>query len=108
MSTAVVNPLQPARMFQVFKVGSEPIFHNSLSDLTYRGVLFAPDTRLTINGGNLHWAGSINIGQLTVNGTPNLKVLYDLDLETYLGPDWRISRYREVTATEAQPTWGTP
>ena len=108
MSTAVVNPLQPARMFQVYKVGDRPILHNAVTDLTYRGVLFAPETNLTINGGNLHWAGSINVGQLTVNGTPNLKILYDLDLETYLGPDWRISRYREVTAPEAQPIWGTP
>lgn len=108
MSTAVVNPLQPARMFQIYKVGGEPILHNLTSDLSYRGVLFAPDTPMVINGGNLHWAGSINVGQLTVNGTPNLKVLYDLDLETYLGPDWRVGRYREISSSEALPIWGTP
>ena len=108
MSTAVVNPLQPARMFQIYKAGAGTITHNTASDLTFRGVLFAPETHMTINGGNLHWAGSINVGQLIVNGTPNLKILYDLDLATYLGPDWRVSRYREITSAEAVPVWGTP
>lgn len=108
MSTAIVNPLQPARMFQVYKTGAEPISHNTVTDLSFRGVMFAPDTPMTINGGNLQWAGSINVGQMKVNGTPNLKILYDLDLETFLGPDWRVSRYREVASSEALPTWGTP
>lgn len=110
MSTAIVNPAQPARMFQIYKVGNEPILHNSSGDLTFRGVLFAPDTRLTINGGDLFWAGSITTGQLTVNGTPNLKILYDLDLATFLGPDWRVSRYREISSAQAKPNvvWATP
>ena len=110
MSTAIVNPLQPARMFQIYKAGNGAIAHNALNDLTFRGVLFAPETRLTINGGHLSWAGSITTGQLTVNGTPNLKILYDLDLETYLGPDWRVSRYREISSSQAKPAaaWATP
>jgi hypothetical protein len=109
MNTAIVNPMQSATRFQVFKVGGEPIYHNPINDqLTFRGVLFAPDTPMTINGGNLSWAGSINVGQLTVNGTPNMKILYDFDLATYLGPDWRVSRYREISPTEAVPAWGTP
>ena len=108
MSTAIVNPAQPASRFQVYKSGSEPILHNASTDLSFRGVLFAPDTQMTIDGGQLHWAGSITVGQLKVNGSPNLKILYDLDLATYLGPDWRVGRYREVTASEALPIWGTP
>lgn len=110
MSTATVNPLQPARMFQIYKAGNGPIAHNPSGDLTFRGVLFAPDTRMTINGGNLTWAGSVTTGQLTVNGAPNLKILYDLDLETYLGPDWRVSRYREISSSAAKPSaaWATP
>jgi hypothetical protein len=109
MSAAVVNPVQSATKFQIYKVGSEPIYHNTINDyLTFRGVLFAPDTQMVITGGNLNWAGSINIGQLTVNGTPNMKILYDYDLSTYLGPDWRVSRYREISAPEAVPVWGTP
>jgi hypothetical protein len=107
MSAAIVNPLQSATRFQVYKVGGGEIIHNTLSDLTFRGVLFAPDTAMTINGGNLQWAGSVNVGQLVVNGTPNLKILYDLDLATYLGPDWRVSRYREISSASAMPTWGS-
>ena len=110
MSSATVNPLQPARMFQIYKAGAGPITHNPINDVTFRGVLFAPDTTLTINGGNLTWAGSITTGQLVVNGTPNLKILYDLDLATYLGPDWRVSRYREISSSLAKPAaaWATP
>lgn len=100
-STAVVNPTQPAARFQVYKVGAQPIYHNAITDLTFRGVLFAPDTALTINGGHLSWAGSITVGQLKVNGAPNLKIGYDFDLATYLGPDWKVSRYREIPSSEA-------
>lgn len=107
MSSAVVNPAQSATRFQVYKVGGGSITHNTASDLTFRGVLFAPDTAMTINGGQLQWAGSINVGQLVVNGTPNLKILYDFDLDTYLGPDWRVSRYREIPSPGAMPNWGT-
>ncbi|HUP85946.1 MAG TPA: pilus assembly PilX N-terminal domain-containing protein [Acidimicrobiales bacterium] len=108
MSAAVVNPGQSATRFQVYKVGAEPILHNTATDVSFRGVLFAPDTAMTINGGQLSWAGSINVGQLRANGTPNMKILYDFDLATYLGPDWRVSRYREIPSTDAVPAWGTP
>lgn len=101
MSTAVVNTTQSAVRFQVYKVGAQPIYHNASTDLTFRGVLVAPDTAMTINGGHLSWAGSINVGQIKVNGAPNLKIGYDFDLATYLGPDWRVSRYREMPSAEA-------
>jgi hypothetical protein len=115
MSTALINPVpnvvgltgQSATRFQLYKVGAEPLLHNPVDDLSFRGVLFAPDTPITINGGNVQWAGSITMGQMVVNGTPNLKILYDNDLATYLGPDWRVSRYREISSAGAVPTWGT-
>jgi len=103
MSAAIINPQQSATQFQIYKVGDKAITHNSADTVTFRGVLFAPDTVMRINGGHLSWAGSINVGQLTVNGAPNLKIGYDFDLTTYFGPDWRVSRYREISSTEARP-----
>ncbi len=103
MSAAIVNPDYSATRFQIYKAGDKPIVHNTASDvLTFRGVLFAPATSMTINGGKLSWAGSINVGQLTVNGAPNLQIGYDFDLATYLGPDWKVSRYREIPSSEAK------
>lgn len=101
MSSAVVNTTQSAARFQVYKVGAQPISHNATTELTFRGVLFAPDTAMTINGGHLSWAGSITVGQLKVNGAPNMQIGYDFDLATYLGPDWKVSRYREIPSAEA-------
>ncbi len=102
ISAAIVNPDLSATRFQIYKVGDAPIVHNTLSDvLTFRGVMFAPDTAMTINGGKLSWAGSTTVGQLKVNGAPNLQIGYDFDLVTYFGPDWKVSRYREIPSAEA-------
>jgi len=101
MSGAVVNTAQSAVRFQVYKDGPQPVLHNATTDLTFRGVLMAPHAAMTINGGQLSWAGSITLGQLKVNGSPNLQIGYDPDVATYLGTDWKVSRYREIPASEA-------
>ena len=103
LSNAIVNTGGSATQFQIYKDGNEPIVMatgNTSSTMTFRGVLWAPESRLEINGG-LWWAGSINVNELVVNGSPNLKFAYDHDLSTYLGPDWKIVRYRELPAAEA-------
>ncbi|HEX7168231.1 MAG TPA: hypothetical protein VF230_14725 [Acidimicrobiales bacterium] len=103
VSGAIVNTLGSATQFQVFKDGPAPIVTgsaNTFSTMTFRGVLWAPESRLTINGG-LWWAGSVNVNELVVNGSPNLKFGYDHDLSSYLGPDWKVVRYRELPAAEA-------
>lgn len=100
MMTAVINPLQPATMFQVYKSGDKPLRNNgnTSSSLTHRMVLWAPDTPLVIAGG-LWWAGSFTVGQMQVNGAPNIILGYDNDLATYLGPDWTVNRYREIPSS---------
>lgn len=96
-----MNTGQSAARFQVYKDGQQPIVYNGDPDPSFRGVLFAPHTAMTINGGKLSWAGSITLGQLKVNGSPNLRIGYDPDLSTYLGPDWSVRRYREIPSSEA-------
>ena len=98
---AVINAGSPARNVQLFKdddcaldVGTG----NTVDQLTFSGVLYAPDSTLTINGGKW-FTGSIMVGQVTVNGAPNLIVGYDSDLQTYYGPEWRVSRYGEVPSS---------
>ena len=103
MSTAIVNQLSPASQFQIYKSGAAPInlsAANLAGTMTFRGVLWAPESRLTVNGG-LWWTGSINVNELVVNGSPNLTFGYDWDLGTYLGKDWKVGRYREMAAAPA-------
>jgi hypothetical protein len=102
LAGAVINATGSATQMQIFKRGNVPMTFNgnTSSNLTFRGVLFAPETTMRWNGG-IWWAGSINVGQLTVNGAPNLKIGYDFDLNNYLGPDWRVSRYHEIPSAGA-------
>lgn len=101
MMTAVINPLESATMFQIFKAGDKPLKNsgNTSSSLTVRAVLFAPDTPLIVAGG-LWWAGSFTVGQMQVNGAPNIILGYDNNLTTYLGPDWKVTRYREIPSSQ--------
>lgn len=105
MSTAVVNTLSSAANFQIYKEGPATLAWNPVASLTFRGVLVAPETTMTVSGGGqLWWAGSVNVLSMRVNGAPNIKIGYDFDLENVLGPDWALSRYREIPATEVPST----
>jgi hypothetical protein len=84
--------------FQLFKTGNAAFnvdSGNSISTLSLSGVINAPESSITFNGGKW-WTGSVIANQITVNGTPNLKIGYDLDLANYLSDKWTVSRYREV------------
>ena len=105
ISNAIINVADvslntPGRAsnFQLFKTGSAPFIvdnGNSVSTLTLTAVITAPQTTITFNGGKW-WSGAVLANQITVNGAPNLKIGYDLDLANYLSDKWTVSRYREV------------
>jgi hypothetical protein len=101
IGSAVINAAAPARQVQLFKeddctldVGNG----NTSSQLTFSGVLYAPDSVMKITGGKW-FTGSIMVGQLKVSGAPNLIIGYDTDLLTYYGQKWRVSRFGEVPST---------
>lgn len=99
--SAVINAGQPARQVQLYKDDDCALsvgVGNTSSTLTFSGVLYAPDSTLTIDGGKW-FTGSVMVGQLKVNGSPNLIIGYDSDLSTYYGPKWRVSRYGEVPSS---------
>jgi hypothetical protein len=84
--------------FQLFKTGSADFLvdtGNTADSLSLTGVISAPQTSITFNGGKW-WTGSVLTNQMTINGTPNLKIGYDLDLANYLSDTWTVSRYRAV------------
>ena len=101
ISTATINPLGKSRDFQIHKHGDGalliPVGGGSAPALSYNGIMYAPQSTVTINGG-IHWVGSWVVNKVVVNGGPTIKIGYDLDLETYLGVDWKVSRYAEVSS----------
>ena len=102
ISNAVVNAGQPAKNVQIFKEGACGLNvgdGNTSDQLTFSGVLYAPKETLTINGGKW-FTGSIMVGNVVSNGSPNLVIGYDGDLSSYYGKTWRVSRYAEVPAHE--------
>lgn len=101
ISAAIINPLGLSRNFQIHKAGDGELKIDagggSTPSMSYNGIMYAPDSTVTINGG-IHWVGSWVVNKVVVNGGPTIKIGYDLDLETYLGVDWKVSRYAEVSS----------
>lgn len=100
ISNAIINPTGESRDFQILKAGDGFLNvgdGNTSDTLTYNGIMYAPDSTVTINGGK-YWTGSWTVNKLVVNGGPTIRIGYDLDLETYLGIDWKLSRYAEVSS----------
>ncbi len=101
MRDAVVNAGGYSKNVQIYKAGDAPILFdpgNTSSTLTFSGILYAPQSTIEINGGKW-WTGSVVANEVRVNGTPNLTIGYDLDLQTYLGKDWKVSRYSEIPSS---------
>lgn len=91
-----------ARDFQIYKDGDCTLDvgdGNTLDTLSYNGILYAPDTVMTINGGK-QFQGSLMVGQMKINGGPNIMIKWDDDLKTYYGQKWRVSRYAEVSSSD--------
>jgi hypothetical protein len=108
ISDAVINVAdlslnKPGRAsdFQLFKTGAAAFnvgSGNTVDSLSLTGVINAPQTSITFNGGKW-WTGAVLANQITSNGSPNLRLGYDLDLANYLSDKWTVSRYREVSPT---------
>ncbi|HVM09976.1 MAG TPA: hypothetical protein VM345_16025 [Acidimicrobiales bacterium] len=102
-STAAAGQLLgKARMFQIYKDGDCDLTigsGNTSDTLSYNGVLYAPDSVMTVNGGK-QFQGSIMVGQMKINGGPNIIIKWDDDLKTYYGQKWRVSRYAEVSNSD--------
>ena len=106
MSAAVVNAGARARNLVINKDGDcallmptkTAISGDPLSDITFSGVLYAPESTIDVNGG-AWWTGSIMANAIQVNGAPNFIIGYDNDLRTFLGKDWRVRRYGEVPSS---------
>jgi hypothetical protein len=71
---------------------------NGAAAADLNGVVYAPSTDITVNGGKLEMDGSLTLNSLTINGNPNFEFLYDDSImEIATGP-WRQEHWREVAS----------
>jgi hypothetical protein len=98
LSGATINGTQPAQDFRLYVAGTSPTINpgngNSVTAVT--GLIWAPTGSLTVNGGQLTLDGSLVIGNLTINGNPNLKLTYDYGLTDLVQQNWQVGDYTEI------------
>lgn len=100
---AVVNVDGPATDVQILKAGTAPITFdsgNTSDHLTFRGVIYAPETTFEVGDGGKWISGSFVFNEVKLNGGPNFTIDYDLSLETLYDNDWTLSRYTQIPSTD--------
>ena len=63
------------------------------------GVVYAPQSDVTINGGQASFTGSLTLNQLRINGNPNFSMQYDDTISTITVGSWTVTDWREVPST---------
>lgn len=85
--------------FRIYKYGTGAIVNGSGANAAdYCGILYAPQSLLTINGGE-HFYGSLTLNQLQVNGNPNYTLAYDGQVSALLAQNWHVTHWREVPSS---------
>ena len=105
LGSALVNVYGPASKVQVYKAGAAPITFaagNTSDHLTFRGVIYAPDSTFDVAAGGKWLKGSFTFNDLKLNGGPNFRIEYDPALTSILGNDWTMSRYAEIASSDPQ------
>lgn len=107
MSGAVINggggngspPATSAIQFQLLKAGTGSFdVGNGANAANVNGIIYAPSSNLTVDGGHMQMSGSLNVNQLTVNGNPNFHMYYDDKIQTLTSGGWKVSGWHEIPA----------
>jgi hypothetical protein len=99
MTGSVVNKGQRAGNVRVFKEGSGAlVIGNGSHAADFTGVLHAPRSDVTINGGE-QVNGSLNVNAIKINGSPNFTLAYDTSLGSIIQTPWTVTDWREVPST---------
>jgi Tfp pilus assembly protein PilX len=107
MSGATINgggggaspPTTSATQFQLLKAGTGT-FDAGLgsSAASVNGIVYAPSTNLTVDGGHMMISGSLTVNQLMINGNPNFQIYYDDRIKTITTGSWKVSNWHEIPA----------
>jgi len=63
---------------------------------TVHGIVYAPSTDVTVDGGQSFVDGSLTLNQLRINGNPNFVMSYDDSIMDITTDHWVVSDWREV------------
>jgi hypothetical protein len=102
MSNASINVgvTSNAKDFILLKAGNGNFtgFNGSHSP-SVTGVIYAPSSDITVNGGQMTMNGSMTLNKFTCNGLPNLALSYDDSLTTVAGSSsWKVSGWHEIAS----------
>lgn len=64
------------------------------------GVVYAPSTDMTVDGGQMKVDGSLTLNSFRVNGTPNFELRYDDTIQTILATNWEVRNWREIPSAQ--------
>ena len=83
--------------FILLKAGTGPLTVGNGSHVgSMTGVLYAPSSNMTVDGGQMGETGSVTLNQLTINGNPNFAMQYDDSILQITSGDWKVNDWREV------------
>ena len=86
-----------AKDFRLYKAGNGAFDAGNGSHAgTVVGVIYAPESDVTINGGQASFTGSVTLNQLRINGNPNFSMQYDDTIATITVGSWTVTDWREV------------
>jgi Tfp pilus assembly protein PilX len=102
MTGAVINMgsgagTTAAANFQLLKTGTGAFnVGTGTSAAQVTGVIYAPSSNLTVDGGHMYMNGSLTVNQLTIAGNPNFTIYYDDALQTITSSGWTVSGWHEI------------
>jgi hypothetical protein len=97
-ASGVGNP--KGKDFRLYKAGNgEFNVGNGSHAGSVVGVVYAPGSDVTINGGQASFTGSLTLNQLRINGNPNFSMQYDDTIATITVGSWTVTDWREVPST---------
>lgn len=106
LRTAVINAGSRADNVEILKGGTGDLLLDTAftpAQLTFSGVLYAPDTTLKLQGSKW-WSGSVTVDSVQVSngplGAPVLTLGYDLNLGSSSFTSWHVGRYAQIPSSE--------
>ncbi|HEX9683333.1 MAG TPA: hypothetical protein VGA13_09640 [Acidimicrobiales bacterium] len=99
LSGAEINLGGAGADFRILKEGSAAMTVGSGALAgKVNGVIYAPDTDLTVDGGQMHLDGSLVLNSLTINGNPTFTLRYDDSISDIVSENWKVADWEEVSS----------
>jgi hypothetical protein len=100
LSDVNINTNGSGGNFRLLKAGTGNLnIGNGSHAPNINGVIYAPSSSMTVNGGQITISGSLVVNSITINGNPNFTLTYDDALNTITSTGWTQSNWSEIPST---------